>query len=109
MPDRSSSTNLLMMAWLRGIFGAGSPIPALVLRAHTSAQPPREVTIDAVWYPSGVHRAYRAKDSQGLCVLPWVKSSKRVSLHVRADGAEAELDVRLEDARGGRAIELSLH
>jgi hypothetical protein len=98
-----------MLEWLRGLFGDDGRAPPLVVRARTSALAPREVSIDAVWYPSGLRRAYRAKDAQGLCVLPWVKSARRVSLRVRAEGAEAELDVAIEDARAGRAFDLALH
>ncbi len=79
-----------------------------MVRARTQANLPREVSIEAVWYPSGLRRAYRAKDAQGLCMLPWVKSAERVSLRVRAEGAEASLEVELEDARAGRAFELAL-
>jgi hypothetical protein len=104
----ASDNEPVMLEWLRGFFGDRGPVPALVLRAHTSARAPRDVSVDAVWYPSGVRRAYRAKDAQGLCVLPWVKSARRVSLRVRAEGAEAELDVRLDEARAGRAFDLAL-
>ena len=97
-----------MLAWFRGIFGADAYVPPLVVRAHTSAQAPREVSVDAVWYPSGLKRTYRAKDAQGLCMLPWMKLAKSVSLCVRADGAEAALDVRVDEARAGRAFDLAL-
>jgi len=97
-----------MLEWLRGLFRDDGRAPPLVVRAHTSALAPRDVSVDAVWHPSGLRRAYRAKDAQGLCVLPWVKSARRVSLRVRAEGAEAELDVRIEDARAGRAFDLAL-
>ncbi|CAN5285699.1 hypothetical protein BH09MYX1_BH09MYX1_33610 [soil metagenome] len=97
-----------MLGFLRGFFGGDIRVPPVMVRARTTTQTPREVSIDAVWHPSGQKRAYRAKDAQGLCMLPWMKSAKRVSLHVRAGGAEANLDVDLEDARAGRTFDLAL-
>ena len=41
-------------------------------------------------------------------MLPWMKSAQRVSLRVRAENAVAEIDVDLDDARSGRAIDLAL-
>lgn len=98
-----------MLQWLRGLFGDDGYVPAVLVRARTTAQAPREVSVEAVWHPSGLRRVYRAKDAQGLCMLPWVKNAKRVSLRVSAEGAEAQLDVGVEDARAGRAIDLALH
>lgn len=79
-----------------------------MVRARTHLETPREVAVEALWHPSGHRRAYRSKDAQGLCMLPWMRSAERVSLRVRAAGAVAEIDVDLDDARTGRAIDLAL-
>lgn len=97
-----------MLGFLRGLFGDKTRIPPLMVRALGGAGAPREVSIEAVWFPSGLKRAYRAKDAQGLCMLPWVSRAQQVSLRVRAEGAEAVVVVDREDAKTGRAIELEL-
>lgn len=97
-----------MFDWFRGLFRRESPVPPLMVRARAHAAAPREVAIEALWLPSGQRRAYRSKDAQGLCMLPWMKSAERVSLRVRAAGAVADLDVDLDEARSGKAIDLAL-
>lgn len=99
---------MCMLDWFRGLFRRESPVPPLMVRARAHAEAPREVAIEALWHPSGHRRAYRSKDAQGLCMLPWMKSAQRVSLRVRAENAVAEIDVDLDDARSGRAIDLAL-
>lgn len=97
-----------MLAFLRDLFRDRSPVPPVVVRARTGGAPPSEVTVDAVWYPSGLRRAYRAKDAQGLCMLPWIPDSDRVSMTVRAAGVAGALEVQVTAAREGRAFDLAL-
>jgi hypothetical protein len=104
-----------MIAWLRALFvRQRAPIPPVLVRARAGGKTPREVVVDAVWYPSGARRAYRAKDAQGLCMLPWMADAERVSMRVRAPipngtQAEADLEVHADDARDGQAFDLTLH
>jgi len=98
-----------MLAWLRSLFlKPPAPIPPVLVRARTGGRTAREVEVEAVWHPSGKRRAYRAKDAQGLCMLPWVHRAERVSMRVRADGAErfAEIEVDAEEAHTGQVIDL---
>lgn len=97
-----------MLGWFRGLFRDEGRVPPLMVRARMATSSPNVVSVEAIWYPSGVRRAYRAKDAQGLCMLPWMKSADRVSLRVHAEGAVAALEVGIDDARAGRAIDLAL-
>jgi hypothetical protein len=97
-----------MLGFLRSLFRSRAPVPPVVVRARTGSVPPTEVTVDAVWYPSGLRKAYRAKHAQGLCMLPWIPDSDRVAITVRASGATAALEVQVNAAREGRAFDLAL-
>ncbi len=101
-----------MLELLRRLVGrAETRVPPLMVRTHTGRGTARlegEVSVDALWLPSGTRRTYRAKDAQGLCMLPWMKQAERVSLRVRADGAETAIEVHVDDARTGRTIDLAL-
>ncbi len=101
-----------MLAWLRSLFTKPrAPIPPVLVRARKGGRSAREVHVDAIWHPSGTRRAYRAKDAQGLCMLPWVERAERVSMRVRADGADhvTEIEIDADEARTGQAIDLVLN
>jgi hypothetical protein len=97
-----------MLGWIRGFFRRDERIPPLMVRALTRTQTPEVVSVQAVWFPSGMRRAYRARSAQGLCMLPWVARAERVELRVQANGIEKAIEVGIDDARTGRAIELAL-
>jgi hypothetical protein len=97
-----------MLEFLRQLFRSRAPVPPVVVRARKGAELPALVEVDAVWHPSGLRRAYRARYAQGLCILPWIADSERVSLTVRAAGAGAALEVPVDSAREGRAFDLAL-
>ncbi len=98
----------VMLGFLRALFRDRTPVPPVVVRARTGAVPPSEVVVDAVWYPSGLRREYRAKHAQGLCMLPWMADSERVAMTVRASGVCGALEVKVGAAREGRAFDLPL-
>jgi hypothetical protein len=97
-----------MLRFFRELFRDPKPTPPLIVRARGRGSIPTEVAVEAVWHPSGVKRAYRARHAQGMCLLPWMEDADRVSLHVRADGAEATIDVNRQDISDGRAVDLAM-
>jgi len=108
MPPERSEDGMNVLGFFRSLFRSNAPVPPVMVRARTGSAPPTEVVVDAVWYPSGIRRAYRAKHAQGLCMLPWIPDSERVSMTVRAEGATGALEVEVNAAREGRAFELAL-
>jgi hypothetical protein len=101
-----------MLAWLRALF-ARTPqrIPPVLVRARSGGVSAQHVEVEAVWRPSGMRRAYRAKNTQGLCMVPWVANAESVHIRVRADGGERELEFSAEDVleRDGQVFELALN
>lgn len=94
--------------YLRAFFRRRAPVPPVLVRARIGTVPVDDVVVNATWSPFALRRTYRAKNSQGLCAIPWITGAEHVELTVCGQGHQAKVGVSVDAAREGRVFEVAL-